>query len=203
MKEQYFFDQAYRFFPKNISFIDDKGNINNKYLNSLESHRLSECRTAFFEDKKTIEKIKKAVNNLGEFRDISNLEMDDRSLTMQNSDFYFENSLKFYPICVTISSILKNWHIYVLDIDIELNGIGVSGYEWRKNNGLLELSRINGEINHFVNTLVKVLERELGLPKFPDNIIHKIIPDISFGNLRFGQMTFFNAFFLDDFYAIP
>ena len=202
-KKQYFLKEAYRFFPKNVSFVDETGNISWDYLNSGEYVDLKSFRNDFFDDNAFLEKIKDSLNSLGEFSDITNLMMDDRALTLQNSSFCFKNKLKFFPICFTISSLIRFYHVYILDIDIDFNRNGLSSYGWKKNHGVVSMNVGDEKIKEFVFNVCETIENDLGLMKFPNNLIQTVVPDISHGNLRFGEITLFNAFFLDDFYALP
>ncbi|MFS4467034.1 hypothetical protein [Maribacter sp. 2210JD10-5] len=204
-----FIDIAYSYYPKGINFFTEKREINDKYINSREYKKLERERKNYFgyDEKfgfKIIESLKK--NNINvELRDSSRILSGDRAFLIQHSGFFYEKELKYYPLCYVFSGIIPYFYSYFVDIDIsfEESVFNEGTYKWKKINGILSNLEDKPNFYSLENAISSVISKELGLKKFPKSIINNIIPDIGNNNIEYGSFTYFNAFFLDDFFCVP
>jgi|GEM_PF-2267969 len=120
--------------------------------------------------------------------DVTNIEMD-KCLTFK-IEYIEETSL--HQLYLTMSLIVPFYYTYVLCNRVKLNP-----YKW------LELPKrdLIVENNIYCNQITilnQIVEMETNYFRFPDFLINKTIPEISYAGNDFGEFTFFNAFFVDD-----
>ncbi|WP_017497938.1 hypothetical protein [Flavobacterium sp. WG21] len=100
---------------------------------------------------------------------------------------------RLHSICLNISVLSPYFTCYVLDTLVDLENV-----KWIKKpnkNEDLEIVYAS-EINKIV-----ALTEKYGITKFPPELLSYRLPEISRGFIPFGEFTFFNAFFLDEYYT--
>ena len=124
---------------------------------------------------------------LNDVKDVTVFSWLDRCLSFEISIFDNNNLIR---ICLNLSLLAPFYLLYVLK-----NEICYEPYKW-----LTIPIRDKGEedIRHKELQIISSIIERLGYNKFPDSLINIVIPDVSFGEIQFGQFTFFNAFFLDE-----
>lgn len=184
-------DIAYLYYPKGISSIEQR----EEYLNSTEFKRLANLLNTFIKNEEyllcyniLLSQLKKN-EMLFNIRDVSLIDWQDRSLTFEID---IVNGNKLNKININISLLIPFYIITLLEIDIELEP-----YKWislPKRSKILEESMYKDVLNFISSTI----ESTLKFYKFPEEIADIIIPDLSFNDIRIGDFTLYNAFFLDD-----
>lgn len=179
---------AYLYYPKGISNIDE----NERYLYSDEFRRLVFMLNTFYSNNNDyhllLEKLK-AYDIIDKIQDLTSLSFD-RCLTFEID--YLKGDNKLIKISINISILIPYYMVYVEENQIELNP-----YKWitlPKRNITLE----NTEYKEHLNLISSIVEETIKFHKFPEDIALKIIPDISYQDVRMGDFTFFNAFFRGD-----
>jgi hypothetical protein len=190
MIENIFKNIAYLYYPRGICNINE----NEKYLNSDEFKRLSIILNSFNiidVNNKSIELIEKEFtqsNILSNFQNMTSFSFD-RSLSYVVE--ILESDKTLIKICVNISIIIPYYTIYVLENKIELNP-----YKW-----ITMPTRVKEkEKTHYkqhIDEISSILKKVILYNPFPDELIDKVIDDIAFQDNKFGDFTFFNAFFQD------
>ena len=100
-----------------------------------------------------------------------------------------------HSICVNISLLIPYYTIHVLEIRRgEDHSKWISSPERKVELETKTYKNVIGEIKDYLNS-------ELNLNEFPEELIYKVIPNIHFENARFGKFTFYNAFFINEFYT--
>lgn len=204
----HFLEIAYNYYPKGISFLTDKMEVNENYTGSKENRLLNQERNNYFgQDAKFGEQIIDSLFKNGndiEFRDVSRISSGDRAFCIQHSGFFFKEDLKYYPLCFAFSGIIPYFYSYFVDIDISFDEpIKIGSYQWKKNNGIFFDWKEKPSFVYVERNISKIISTSLGFKKFPEQLIMKTIPGIGNNNIENGNFTFFNAFFLDDFYCFP
>ncbi|CAC9974347.1 MULTISPECIES: hypothetical protein [Flavobacterium] len=180
-------------YPSNISELSEL----EKYNESYEHKNL--CKTLiFFENKhrnegcftELIEDFK-AINLNMNFHDATLFSSCDRAFNLQLTKM---NDKNLHSICLNISVLCPYFTCYVLDAKVDLS-LGKWIEKPYKNENLEVLYA--DEI-HKINELV---EKKYQISKFPTELLNYKLPQISRGFIPFGDFTFFNAFFLDEYYT--
>lgn len=180
-------------YPDNISEINEL----EKYNGSSEHQNLCKILT-FFENKhrneesfnELVEEFK-SINLTMHFHDATLFNSCDRAFNFQLTKMS-ENHL--HSICLNISVLCPYYTCYVLDtiVDLEREIWIEKPY---KNEGLESI--YHSEIDK-ISTL---LEKKYRITKFPLELLNYKLPLISRGFIPYGEFTFFNAFFLDEYYT--
>lgn len=182
---------AYTYYPKEISNTDER----DKYLKSIEFSRLFAITNNFHKNKNInanyIELMSefKKYDFTNEIQDVSLLHWQDRALTFEVE--YVEDT-KLIKLCVNISLLIPYYIVYILENEIQMNP-----YKWitlPKRNKKLEITKYSEHITLISSIVEKITRFNL----FPDDLTNVILPDLSFKDIRMGDFTFFNAFFLDE-----
>lgn len=198
---------AYEFYPKDINYFNSDYFINPMYQNSKENLRLISLRDKNFDKDKNYANL--LINliqdkNKLELRDVSNIHMGDRAFNIQHSGFFCENKLKYYPICFVFSALIPYYYYYIVDIDIYLkNEKRPITYGWKKNNGIIIDYNNHEDFKDIIDSIKLVINEKTEYRIFPKEIIWEALPNLCNENINFGKFTFFNAFFMDDFYCFP
>lgn len=182
---------AYTYYPKEISNTDER----DRYLKSIEFCRLFEITNYFYKNKDInanyialMSEFKKH-DFTKEIQDVSLLHWQDRALTFEVE--FIENN-KLIKICINISILIPYYVIYVLENEIQVNP-----YKWitlPKRNKKIEITKYSEHIS----LISSIVENITGFNLFPENLTDEILPDLSFKDIKMGNFTFFNAFFLDE-----
>ena len=131
------------------------------------------------------------------FNDVTNFNFNDRSFNFQ---FRHENEFKkVLTICCNISVIAPVGCIYFIERDFSDVQIGKKVAD---NFFEHDLDVFPEEYMPLKNKIGDILrEQEIGII---DNVrLASIIPEITFGNCAYNQMTLFNCLFLDEPYIMP
>ncbi|MEA1784552.1 hypothetical protein U1E44_00470 [Arenibacter sp. GZD96] len=126
--------------------------------------------------------------------DYTLFEGGDRCYNIQLiKDFHEER--KSHSLCINLSVLIPYYTIHILEVRRSEN--------FKKRIGGPErMIHLEATIyNELISKVKNYLNVELGLYLFPENLINKVIPDISYENSDFGEFTFYNAFFLNSFYT--
>ena len=182
---------AYLYYPKGISNIEQK----EIYQKSLEFKRLLSITNNFSKENEytisynlLLSEFKKH-EKLKDIKDVSLLHWQDRALSFE-IDFLLDNKLN--KLCLNISLLIPYYVVILLENEIELNP-----YKWvtlPKRNRILEAT----EYKDLLNLISSIVEDTIKYNKFPEDLVNTILPDLSFNDIRIGNFTFYNAFFLDD-----
>lgn len=188
MIETIFKNIAYLYYPKGISNIENR----EMYLSSIEYIRLTNIIDNFHNntDKNNllISKLKKHPL-LHSIKDVTLLEWQDRALSFEME--IVKNGNKLVKICLNISLIIPYYIVYVLENEIKTNP-----YKWvtlPKRSEKLELT----DYNDHLKLISRIVEEETKFSAFPKNISNIVLPDICFNDIKMGEFTFFNTFFID------
>ncbi len=186
----------------NINFLENKKNINAKYQESVEAKKLKKLIREQLNN--PLDKIEAIINSLVinngiKLINATNLTMGDRAYNLQFSRFLTNE--KFQPICFVISLLAPYYYYYIIDISMN-NPFVPNGYKWEKNNGRNKEFELDTKFKEIINIVSKEIEATLNYKKFPEKLIDKIIPDISYQNIEIGNFTYFNAFFLNEYYCL-
>jgi len=206
---EYFSKIAYKYYPKGIDYFDSNYKINSNYINSYENIKFEKLKSTNFGKslnfgQELITLIQKSSNKEIEFRDITNLHMGDKAFNIQNSSFFYKKKLKYYPVCFVFSGIIPFYSYYIIDIDVDFNHpLKLGSYNWKKNNGSLSNLEDNSEILSLTNEVRNIIEKDTDFKMFPMEILSDIIPDACNETKNFGSFSFFNAFFMDNYYCLP
>ena len=188
--KNFFKSKSYEFYPKGVDFYLKEED----YKETKEHLNLLNTINKFNKDKvgisSSIKKIELEENF--QFRDYSMDEIGDRCLNFQiikrSEDF-------FISLCFNVSLLIPFYHNYCLITYLDKDSIGWKGYpellNIKDDDYLIALSEA-GE---------NILKSNYNYNQFPVSIINERIPDISFYDIRHDNLTFFNAFFLTDYYT--
>lgn len=100
-----------------------------------------------------------------------------------------------HSICINISLLIPFYTIHVLEIKRS------EDYRKRIDEPRRRKELEDGEYKGGIQRIKEYLHEEMNLNDFPEELIEKVIPDISFENSDFGCFTFYNTFFLNEFYT--
>ena len=106
-----------------------------------------------------------------------------------------EKSLS-HSICVNISCLKPYYHIHVLTLKRNKSDFS----KWMglpERNILLE----NGEFKTLIKQISAYLQESLHLEKFPEELLNKVVDGYFTENHPQGEFSYYNAFFMDDFYT--
>ncbi len=190
MTETVFKNMAYLFYPKGIDAINNKqtyisSNEFKALLNTINFYKngfLSESLNSY---KETMMNISKDFT----FTDGTLYDWLDRAYNFQ---LYKISNNKIYSICTNISFLIPFYSIYVLEVDIDPMTLKWKTFpKWNKS---IEESMFKEEISN----LSLGIENYLGYFPFPKDLHNKIIEDVSFHDIKKGNFTHYNAFFLDE-----
>ncbi|WP_422860239.1 hypothetical protein ACOKFD_05000 [Flagellimonas sp. S174] len=205
----FFLQKAYEYYPRNLNFLNNSREIDQAYFETKEYKYLNEHLDRFCLDenhflKSSSKGILDILQGKLELRDVSRPCQDDRAICLQHSGFYEEKTKKFRPLCFAISALIPYFHAYMMEIDlIEDNYNKPFKYQWKSISGPLtcwkEKSLYNDTYSLVCDTIIQFTDYK----EFPEELVNKKIPDISKNNIEFGEVTFFNAFFLDRYYCYP
>ena len=182
---------AYLYYPKGLSSIEQR----EVYKNSIEYNRLLDITNNFskeddyiFSYNLLLSELKKH-DELKNIRDVSLFHWQDRAVSFE-IDYVVENRLN--KLCLNISLLVPFYVVFLLENEIQLDP-----YKWitlPKRNKELELTKYDNSIKLISN----IVEGTINYNKFPDELANIILPDLSFNDIRFGDFTLYNAFFLDE-----
>lgn len=181
---------AYQYYPKNVDALNEQ----KKYLNSVEFQNLKNIIFSFKNDFSSFElnDYKKNISNLSndiKFVDATLFDWLDRAYNFQ---LYKIINNKIYSLCINISFLVPFFTYYTLELEIDkVTGVWKS---YPKENENIKEKYFKKE----VLDLYKMTVECLGLSLFPKEIENKILEDISFQDIKEGELTFFNAFFLNE-----
>lgn len=193
MLEEILRNTAKLYFPYNVSELDEI----DRYNNSIEHKNL--CNLLVLFDKKhsyegafnDISEEFKRVNTEMIFHDVTNFNACDRSFNFQLTKM---DGNHLHSICLNISVIIPNYTLYILDAVVDQ-----SKTKW------IEAPKENKKLEAlYFQEIVKIkefLQNKYKINEFPADLLDKKLPDISRGFIKFGDFTFFNAFFMDEFYT--
>ncbi len=201
-------DIAYKYYPKGISYFTTDNTENINYLKSEQFKRLNRLKSNFFEKGISYgSHIIDVIKDYGvevELRDATNIPMGDRAFNIQHSSFFDKDESKYYPICFAISGLIPYYFPYIIDIDVSFDKrLKENFYSWVKNNGRLQDEIKMKIFKNTIDNISECLEKKLGYKRFPEELVDRVIPGIDNQNISMENFTFFNAFFMDDFYCLP
>lgn len=180
-------------YPDNISETNEL----EKYNESCEHKNLCKILTSFENMHRNegglnelIEEFK-AINSTMYFHDVTLFNSGDRAFNLQLTKM---SGNHLHSICLNISVLCPYFTYYVLDTLVDLEQI-----RW------IERPRKNEELEILyateINKIITLVEKKLRITKFPSELLSYKLPQISRGFIPFGEFTFFNAFFLDEYYT--
>lgn len=180
-------------YPDNISELNEL----EKYNESCEHRNLCKILTSFENTHRNQgyinEFIKefKAVNLTMHFHDATLFNSCDRAFNLQLTQM---NGNHLHSICLNISVLCPFFTCYVLDTLVDLENV-----KWikkpYKNEELENVYAIE------IDKIIVLTERMFKITKFPIELLNYKLPKISRAFIPFGEFTFFNAFFLDEYYT--
>ncbi|MCD0475112.1 hypothetical protein LPB87_11980 [Flavobacterium sp. EDS] len=178
---------AYLFYPKNICPWDE----NEKYLQTEEYKRLSTTIDFFNSDgnKKLRSSIKAEFEEdlvLKDFEDFSRLDNQDRCVKFFLN--VFEDG-KLFSITLYLS-ILSPYYVIVsmkhspspFFSQLKINELELANTDTRK-------------LKDLILDVESIVEKKLLYQKFPQELIHSVIDNISFQGIYLGHFKMYNAFF--------
>jgi hypothetical protein len=179
MREIIFKNISYLYYPKGLCNIKNR----DLYQKSYEFQRLFLLLNTFNDIDVNVNSIKQLESEFAKselfknFRNMTTFSFD-RCLTYE-FDVYINEKI-VSKICLNISIVIPYYTIYNIENKMD------SYSEKNKDLKLL-----------YLKNLSKMIKNNLKFNKFPKNIISKIIPDLAFQDAKFGEFTYFNAFFQD------
>lgn len=195
MIEEIFRNIAHLFYPKGICF--DKEQL--LYIKSEEYKRLLSIlktheNAISTEVERVVSELKKNLS-LKELHiiDITNLHFHDRSTSIQVIKFdYLHN--KQFSICLNTSLLIPFYTIYVLEVavDFKLKKWNSAPFRSREAENIIFSKEIYA---------IKAIIENVGYSQFPESILYNKIKNISFQDIKLGEATFFNAFFLNNYFT--
>ncbi len=188
---------AYKYFPQGIDAIVDR----NSYTNSVEFKQLSDSCSYEFEKTEdgAYNSFFDAIQNIDTskyFFNATHFHLNDRAHNLQLSEL---KDSKLYSICLNVSIIVPHYITYVLETDVSYP---------EDNFGLPQISKTvrslepEEKYRAIMDAMAAQTENFFDVTPFPEEKLQTIVPDISHETIRPGEFTFFNAFFLDDYYIM-
>ncbi|HBK70599.1 MAG TPA: hypothetical protein DDZ39_02900 [Flavobacteriaceae bacterium] len=171
-----------------------------EYESNLESKKLMHLIKNTEQDNDRINKLKQFLSVISSknvdmsVQDYTLLGSNDRCFNIQLVKDLFHEA-RTHSICINISILKPYYTINVLEIQRS------SDFKRRIGSPQRKESLETGIYKNIITKIQKYLNEQMGLENFPESLLNKVIPDISFQNSNFGQFTFYNAFFMDDFYT--
>ena len=165
------------------------------YIRSKEYNNLINCKKEIFSiienSNLEIELLKMFKSNVL-LADIENVTQEpiDRSMTFRIESV--EEKI-LYQLCVKISVIVPYYTVYALRNSIEFDP-----YRWVD----LPLRDNYSEKEKFSKQILiisEIVENRLCFNKFPEYLLNKEIENLGYSDIRLGKLTFFNAFFTEDY----
>ncbi|AWH86644.1 hypothetical protein HYN59_16700 [Flavobacterium album] len=198
MTKEYFTEAVYKYFPRGINEISHLQD----YMASTEFIALSnKCHEEELRKKngdfdrfyKEIE----SLDTLKNFYDFTLFHQNDRAHNLQLGELI---GTKHYSICLYVSIIIPYYVIYVLETDVshalaEPVDFLRPGYKEPKRSHEMEMY-----YKPLMDQMGDVAKKYFHAQQFPEELVHTIIPDISYQAIPFGEFTFFNAFFHESYY---
>lgn len=182
---------AYKYYPKGVCSISEK----EKYINSKEYKLLFSKIDEFHKNETSINMYNLLISEFNKSSIIENIH-DVSVLNWQDRCLSFELEIvvgkKLIKICLNISLLIPYYLVYVLENDIELKP-----YKWLtlpKRNKELEASKYKEHLQ----IISSIVEKITFFNKFPEDLINISLPDLSFQDIRIGNFTYYNAFFLNE-----
>ena len=183
---------AYIYYPQNVDAVGEQ----EIYLNSSEFKNLNNVIASFKNDfsYSKLDDYKEKISHLSEdikFVDATLFDWLDRAYNFQ---LYKIINNKAYSLCINISVLIPFYTCYSLELEIDEKTGAWLGHP-KENESVKE--------NYFkkeVSELSKMTSDDLGISLFPKEIENKILKGISFQDIKEGDFTFFNAFFLNEKY---
>lgn len=182
---------VYLFYPKKVCFYEQ----NETYLQCEEYKKLQETIELFDSEKNLI--WRKTLTNkfdqditLKNYQDLSRLDLQDRCLIFH---FNIIENGELWSITLYISFLIPYYVIKCRKHEVEL---------LFSPSKILEVEKENFEtrkIEDLILTIEIMIENELLYNKLPKELINLLVEDISFGDVRLGHFTMFNAFFNNDY----
>lgn len=181
------------YFPSQISELDEI----DRYNNSIEHQNLCRVLTTF-ENKHRNERSYddiiedfKCINKKMVFHDVTNFNACDRSFNFQLTKLDGNN---LHSICLNISIIIPYFTIYLLDTVVD-----ESRTRWVEKP--VENKFLESLYPDEIAKISELVEKSCKINKFPSELLKCKLPEINRGFIKFGDFTFFNAFFLDEYYT--
>ena len=183
---------AYIYYPQNVDAVGEQ----EIYFNSSEFKNLDNVIASFKNDfsYSKLDDYKEKISHLSEdikFVDATLFDWLDRAYNFQ---LYKIINNKAYSLCINISVLIPFYTCYSLELEIDEKTGAWLGHP-KENESVKE--------NYFkkeVSELSKMTSDDLGISLFPKEIENKILKGISFQDIKEGDFTFFNAFFLNEKY---
>lgn len=187
--KNYFTEKSYNFYPKGIDiYINEEAYKNSKeHLNLTKKISMNKNKL----NTKNLFKDHVLINKDILVRDYTFTEIGDRCFNFQ---IISKNNNFFLSLCFNISLLIPFYCSYFLITHLDEKGIG-----WKSSPKIFSPKN-----EDFLTSVLKIGEKKLlslGYKKFPKSVSSEIIPDLSYYDIRYGNLTFFNAFFLNDYYT--
>ncbi|OYQ43692.1 hypothetical protein CHU92_03090 [Flavobacterium cyanobacteriorum] len=188
---------AYKYFPKGI----DNSTQVELFMNSAEIKMLfnlcikEQKRKEAGDYTNFIQNIRQ-IDLSKHFFDATHFHLNDRAHNLQLAELI---NNKLYSVCLNVSIIVPFYITYVLEIDISYPG---DNYRFPKISKPVRNLEAEKKYQPIMDAMAALTESFFSVTPFPEEKLHTIIPDISLETIRPGKFTFFNAFFLDDYYIM-
>ncbi|WP_405247843.1 hypothetical protein [Cellulophaga sp. Asnod2-G02] len=181
------FKLAYKYYPKDIDCISDKG----KYIKTKQYSLLKKIITDTRENsrKEVIEKFSKKFKEIGgnmNFQDTTFFEWQDRCYTFELSE---ERDGAIHKLRFHISIIIPYYLISYNKIELEGNGSQYSE---------MPLDQYEDK-NDIIKKIRESATEILMFEELDKSITNEVFKDINFEDIPIGHFTLFNAFFLNSF----
>ena len=177
------------FYPTSISSLEDY----DKYILSSENKKLNNIKSELFQSQKMIGQIDNIILNVSEYERLKNIE----NYTSESFDRCFSLKAEYkeerhlYQLYIRISILAPVYTIYVVSNPIENNP-----YRW------LDTPKRDKDYERIISDeiliLKKVIENEINYSFIDKSILNKIVDDVSYEDVSFGNFSMFNALFTND-----
>ncbi|WP_034040589.1 hypothetical protein [Wocania ichthyoenteri] len=192
--ENKFLDIVYRYYPRQIESGSHQYHFSPEYIrlkkligNATKENLITKKLKRFLFDY-----IKKNKNL--SVQDYTLFVSEDRCYNIQLINDNYEKNI-MHSICINISLLIPYYTIHVLETKRS------EDYKKRISNPKRKVELEEKNYKEIIHSIKEFLNTNLNLTPFPHRLLFKIIPDISFQNSGFKKFSFYNAFFLDDFYT--
>ena len=189
---------VYQYFPKGIDNFAE----HERYGNSPEFKKLSDHCMSFFEkeQKGDFDNFYNSIASLNPVMNFHNATLfhwNDRCYNLQLAELVGD---KHYSVCLNISTVIPYYLVYVLETTLidtknEPGSFGIPR--------MTELFRNIEKEAHYkdlMQNMSLVAETYFEVKPFSEELLQTVIPNIAFEPIKFGEFTFFNAFFLDKYH---